>query len=46
MFLSATNFNVDLSNWDVSKVTDMRDMFTGVLSMNNIDTKEYFKVLS
>ena len=27
MFLGATNFNGDISNWNVSEVTSMRGMF-------------------
>ena len=27
MFYGATNFNGDVSNWDVSNVTDMSGMF-------------------
>ena len=38
MFGRATAFNQDLSEWDVSKVTDMDDMFSGVtLSIANYD---------
>ena len=29
IFKGASNFNQDLSNWDVSAVTDMRSMFHG-----------------
>ena len=31
---SATNFNQPLNNWNVSKVTDMHDMFNGATSFN------------
>ena len=27
MFYGTSSFNVDISNWDVSAVTDMQDMF-------------------
>ena len=32
MFSYATAFNIDLSLWDVTKVTDMQDMFSGASS--------------
>merc|ERR1719182_501600 len=32
MFFSASAFNVDLSKWDVSRVTNMREMFSGASS--------------
>ena len=39
MFTSATAFNQDLSNWDISAVTNMTNMFTGVtLSTANYDS--------
>jgi surface protein len=34
MFQDATNFNSDISNWDVSNVTDMWGMFWGASSFN------------
>jgi surface protein len=34
MFSSASSFNQPLNNWDVSQVTDMRDMFYGAESFN------------
>ena len=34
MFGEATSFNVDLSKWDVSSVTDMDGMFLSVRSLN------------
>lgn len=38
MFEGATSFDADLSNWDVSQVQDMSDMFLGVtLSTLNYD---------
>ena len=38
MFYRATAFSRDISEWDVNKVTDMRDMFSGVtLSTANYD---------
>ena len=37
LFSRATSFNQDISDWDVSNVTDMGNMFYGVddLSSNN-----------
>ena len=34
MFYKASSFNRDLSNWDVSRVTDMRGMFREAHSFN------------
>jgi surface protein len=34
MFSSATKFNQDISNWDVSNVTNMSGMFSGATSFN------------
>merc|ERR1712113_378730 len=34
MFLSATSFNADLSEWDVSSVTEMGAMFAQATSFN------------
>jgi surface protein len=34
MFRDAALFNGDLSNWDVSQVTNMRYMFSDALSFN------------
>jgi len=34
MFHGASNFNQDLSEWDVSRVTDMSFMFYGAISFN------------
>ena len=34
MFSGATSFNADISKWDVSKVTDMGEMFKGAESFN------------
>ncbi len=34
MFHGATNFNSDISNWDVSNVTDMWGMFYGATAFN------------
>ncbi len=34
MFSSASSFNQPLNNWDVSKVTEMRNMFTSASSFN------------
>ncbi len=34
VFEGAPNFNEDISNWDVSKVTDMSNMFLGAGSFN------------
>ena len=39
MFNGATAFDQDLSNWDISAVTNMTDMFNGVtLSTANYDS--------
>jgi surface protein len=35
MFFMASSFNSDISNWDVSAVTDMFDMFEGASSFNS-----------
>jgi surface protein len=35
MFQSATNFNQNIGNWDVSNVTNMSEMFNQSLSFNN-----------
>lgn len=35
MFLNATTFDADISNWDVSSVINMRGMFDGAISYNN-----------
>jgi len=35
MFRDASSFTSDLSNWDVSNVTDMGDMFVGVSSFTS-----------
>ena len=35
MFRGASSFNQPLNNWDVSKVTDMADMFNGARSFNH-----------
>ena len=34
MFLGCGKFNSDISNWDVSNVTDMTSMFNGCKSFN------------
>ena len=34
MFQGATSFNQDLSDWDVSHITDMRNLFQGATSFN------------
>merc|ERR1712178_1684 len=34
MFVGASNFNGDLSSWDVSQVTTMTSMFNGASSFN------------
>jgi len=34
MFNGATNFNSDISGWDVSTITDMNTLFYGALSFN------------
>ena len=38
MFYSATNFNSNIGNWDVSNVTNMNSLFRGAQSFNNGDT--------
>jgi len=35
MFFGSDSFNADLSNWDVSKVSDMAQMFEGARSFNS-----------
>ena len=39
MFYEAENFNQDLSNWNVSSVTDMSNMFNGAISFNQTLSK-------
>ena len=34
MFQSAVNFNGDISNWDVSSVTNMKNMFHNTVRFN------------
>ena len=34
MFLGATSFNQDISNWDVGRVENMDYMFSGATSFN------------
>ena len=34
MFMDATSFNIDISSWDVSSVTDMQGMFNSASSFN------------
>ena len=47
MFNYAESFNSDISNWNVSNVTDMSGMFEGALSFNqdisswNVSNVEY-----
>ena len=35
MFKYCENFNCDLSNWDVSKVKDMTNIFYGCIALKN-----------
>jgi surface protein len=39
MFKDCINFNQDISNWDVSSVTDMNNMFKGCINFNQDITK-------
>ncbi|NLB63201.1 MAG: BspA family leucine-rich repeat surface protein [Fibrobacter sp.] len=42
-FWNAKTFNQDLSDWDVSKATDMEDMFEGsALSSDNYHKMLFF----
>ena len=41
MFLNAKNFNQDISEWDVSKVTDMDSMFCVAESFNRENAPWY-----
>jgi len=34
MFNGASAFNVDISNWDVSSITNMNNMFNGAIAFN------------
>ena len=42
MFCGASSFNGDLSKWDVSKVTDMNQMFSCAKSFNGDIKSEIF----
>ena len=51
MFFFCKNFNCDLSEWDVSKVTNMQAMFTGCQKLDtdlnkwdvsNVDVEEMY----
>jgi surface protein len=44
MFYSASVFNLDISKWGTSVVTNMGNMFDGVYSFNVLDTSFIFLV--
>ena len=42
-FCDKINFNSDISNWNVSNVTDMSLMFCGATSMSDNNLKSFYK---
>ena len=44
MFSSATNFNQNIDNWDISSLQDMQCMFTGVYAMKKAINRPKWKI--